>query len=95
MTPNELTMEVDILSRVVGPENPSFTADVARSVLELRFGDADNDRMNDLAEKARRDSLSQEETSQLHGYLFVGAMMDLMHSKARLSLKQSGSTGND
>jgi hypothetical protein len=66
--------ETEILSRVVGPENPSFTTDVARSILELRFSDADTDRMNRLAEKARQESLSEEEQSQLHGYLFVCAM---------------------
>ncbi len=86
--------ETEILSRVIGPENPSFTTDVARSILELRFSDADSDRMNKLAEKARHESLSEEEQSQLHGYLFVGAMVDLMHSKARLSLKQSGRGSN-
>jgi len=79
--------EAEILSRVIGPENPTFTKEAARSILELRFSDADTARMDALAAKARQGSLSEEEGSQLHAYLFVGAVVDLMHSKARLSLK--------
>ena len=89
MNPTIASQESEILSRVVGPENPSFTPEVARSILELRFSDADVDRMNELLAKARQGTLSQEEESQLHGYLFVSAMVDLMHSKARLTLKNS------
>ena len=82
--------EVEILTRVIGPENPSFTADAARSILALGFTDDDTKRMNELAAKSRSGSLTDEEEEELHGYLFVGAMIDLMHSKARLSIKESG-----
>jgi hypothetical protein len=87
MSPNIISHESEILSRVVGPENPGFTPEVARSILELRFNKSDTDRMNQLAAKARKGPLNEEEESQMHGYLFVGAMVDLMHSKVRLSLR--------
>jgi len=87
MSTNIISQESEILSRIVGPENPDFTPDVARSILALRFSEADVDRMNQLAAKASEGSLTGDEESQLHGYLFVGAMVDLMHSKARLSLR--------
>ena len=83
------SQESEILSRVVGPENPSFTPEVAQSILKLRFGDGDLERMQELLGQARQGALNEEEESQLHGYLFVGAMLDLMHSKARLTLKNS------
>ena len=83
------SQETEILARVIGPDNPSFTPAVARSILQLRFSETDTERMNQLAEKARQGILTDEEQSQLHGYLFVGAMIDLMHSKARLSLKDA------
>lgn len=86
-----ISTESEILTRVIGPENPNFTPDAARSILTLQFSDTDTDRMNELAAKAREGTLADEEQDQLHGYLFVGAMVDLMHSKARLSLQQSGS----
>ena len=85
-----MSTETEILARVFGPDNPSFTPEAARSILELGFSDGDTDRMNELAAKARQGSLSEDEESQLQGYLFVGAIVDLMHSKARLSLEQSG-----
>jgi hypothetical protein len=93
MNPTSISQEAEILTRVVGPDNPSFTPAVARSVLQLRFSETDTDRMNQLAAKARQGILDDEEQSQLHGYLFVGAMVDLMHSKARLSLKHVDQDG--
>jgi len=94
MNPAVTSPETEILSRVVGPQNPSFTPEVARSILELRFSDSDVDRMNELAAKAREGTLSDDEKSELHGYLFVGAMVDLMHSKARCTLRRSaGNSG--
>ncbi len=91
MEPVVISAEAEILSRVIGPDNPSYTPDAARSILELQFVESDAERMNELAAKAREGSLTAEEEDQLHGYLFVGAMVDLLHSKARLSLKQCGS----
>ncbi|NLS94415.1 MAG: hypothetical protein GXX96_19840 [Planctomycetaceae bacterium] len=89
MNPVGFSQESEILARIVDPSNPSFTPDVARSILELQFTEADRHEMNDLAEKARSGTLSDEESTKLHAYLFVGGMVDLMHSKARLSLRQS------
>lgn len=88
MSPPVVSQETEILARVIGPENPDFTDAAARSILALRFGDADIQRMNALAAKARDGLLNEDETSQLHAYLFVGTVVDLMHSKARLSLKR-------
>ena len=90
MQPTTLSAEAEILGRLIGPDNPSFTPDAARSILELRFADSDTDQMNLLAVKAREGSLTAEEADQLHGYRFVGAMVDLLHSKARLTLQQCG-----
>ena len=84
-----MSQETEILSRVIGPENPAFSDEAARSILAMRFNDADAQRMNALAAKARQGELTQEEESQLEAYLFVGALVDLMHSRARLSLKKN------
>lgn len=89
MNPAAFSQESEILARIVDPGNPSFTRDVARSILQLQFTEADRHEMNDLAEKARRGTLSDDESAKLDAYLFVGGMVDLMHSKARLSLRQS------
>ena len=44
--------------------------------------------------KPRLGDLSGEEESQLDAYLFVGGMVDLMHSKARLSLERHAAGSN-
>jgi len=45
--------------------------------------------MTELAEKARSASLEVTETEELNSYLLIGAVLDLMHSKARISLKKN------
>ena len=89
MSASTISQETEILSRVIAPENPSFSPEVARSILAMGFGDTDNERMNSLAAKARHGALDEQEESLLNAYLFVGSVVDLMHSKARLSLKKN------
>jgi len=84
----------EILGRVIDPQNPSFTREAAQSVLELQFPLRDVTRMNELAEKARSASLEVTETEELNSYLLIGAVLDLMHSKARISLKKTSSERN-
>ena len=73
---------------MIAPDNPSFSSEAARSILSLGFGDEDNERMNLLAAKARQGNLDSQDESLLNAYLLVGSLVDLMHSKARLSLKR-------
>ncbi len=44
-------IEAAIWSRIIQPEKNSFSPEAARSLLELRFGERDLSRMNELAEK--------------------------------------------
>ncbi len=89
MDTTTLQTSTEILARVIGPENPGFNPDVALSVLDLKFPAGDISRMNELAAKSRDGSISEAEAEQLNGYLLVGSMLDLLHSKARISLKKS------
>jgi hypothetical protein len=47
--------------------------------------------MNALAEKNRHGMLTEAEQQELQSYLLVGHFLDLLHSKARLVLKQAAS----
>ncbi len=94
MSATAYTTPTEILGRVIDPQNPSFTREAAQSVLELQFPPRDVTRMNELAEKARGASLEVTETEELNSYLLIGAVLDLMHSKARISLKKTSSEGN-
>lgn len=80
-----------ILSRVLQAHASSFTPEAARSLLQLKFDQIDIDRMNALAEKNRRGILTETEQQELQSYLLVGHLLDLLHSKARLALKQTAS----
>lgn len=44
--------------------------------------------MNALAQKNQAGELTPEEQAELHCYLRVGNLLDLLHSKARLSMKR-------
>lgn len=90
MVATSFETESEILERVISPQKSDLPPEAARSLLKLRFGPGDKRRMNQLAGKARRGTLSPEEDRLLQGYLFVGSLVDLLHSKARLSLKRRG-----
>lgn len=75
-----------ILSRLLDAEQPMLTQDAAKSILGLEFASSDRDRMNQLAEKSREGSLSEEERDELENYERVGHLLSLMKSKARRTL---------
>ena len=89
MSSTTISQETEILSRVIGPENPNFSPEAARSILALGFGDTDNEQMNYLRQRPDRGPLTSKKNRLLNAYMFVGAVVDLMHSKARLSLKKN------
>ncbi len=57
-------------------------------ILKIDFEPGDVQRMNELAEKARRGSLTPPEKAAIDSYERVGHLLDLMHAKARQSLSQ-------
>ncbi len=81
-------MEADIFSRVIDPANPSLTPQAAEGILSLGCSEADHARMSELAEKSNRGEISETERRELEGYVFVGDMLAILKSKARLSLRK-------
>ena len=79
--------EAAIFSRVVAPENANLTPEAARSILQIAFPPTDVVRMNQLAEKAREGALTDSESNELESYRHVGRILEVLKSKARLSLK--------
>ena len=80
----------EILARMINPEQSGMSAEAAREILEFKLPPSDRDRVNELAAKAREGTLSADERAELDEYERVTAMIELMQSKARLSLKQAG-----
>ncbi|MFO0807841.1 MAG: hypothetical protein U0746_04390 [Gemmataceae bacterium] len=81
------TSEAAIFSRVLEPEKPVMSPDVARLFLALDFPEADRTRMNTLAAKARKGALTAEENEELDNYIRVGDLLAIMQSKARRSIR--------
>ncbi|SPE55499.1 conserved hypothetical protein [Verrucomicrobia bacterium] len=83
------TTEIAILSRVIRPDRGTWSRAAAQAVLEFDFAPADVRRMNTLAAKAHRGALSVTEEAELDNYRRAGRLLELLQSKARLSLKTS------
>jgi hypothetical protein len=79
--------ETAILDRLVARNTP-LSEEAARYFLSLSFPRSDVDRMNALAEKARRGSTTKQEMDEMQRYLHVGHLLALVQSRARLALKK-------
>lgn len=82
--------DADILEHVVSPVKGGMVPDVARAILEFRFDKTATKRIRQLLQKNNRGTISADERIVLEKFLRVGAFIDLIHAKARLSLKEAG-----
>jgi hypothetical protein len=80
--------EAAILNRLICPERDNLPVTAARATLKIEFEESDRDRMRELSQKAREGSLSRDEQVEINSYEVVGHLLDLLHSKARRSLKK-------
>ncbi len=89
MSPTVANSEAAILSRTIRPEQGDLSADAAKSLLSLSLPDSDQRRAQDLSAKASDGVLTQPEELELDNYRAVGRLLELMKSKARLSLQKA------
>ena len=82
------TGDAGILARLIRPDDASLSPAVAEALLTIRFGQQDLDRIHELAVKYQDDALTPSERADLESYLRVSSFLDLMHAKARRSLKK-------
>lgn len=80
--------ETDIFSRLIDPTNPSLSPDAAKAILQLGYTAADHARCAELAEKSNGGTLTEDERREFEGYVFVGDVLSMLKSKARLSLRK-------
>ena len=80
--------EAAILSRVIRPEKDDLPDERAKTLLRLKFEQSDLDRLHELVVKNQDDELTADEKEELEDYLRVSAFLDLMHAKARYSLRE-------
>jgi hypothetical protein len=80
--------EAAILSRVIRPEKDNLPDEQAKALLRLKFEQRDLDRLHELVVRNQDDELTTAEKEELEDYLRVSAFLDLMHAKARYSLRK-------
>ena len=80
----------EILTRTIQPAEGNLPVEAARSILSFHLSPRDWDRVNELAAKARAGTLTTEERAELDEYERITCLLELMQSKARLSLKRAG-----
>lgn len=84
----ESRTEVEILTRVIHPDQKDLSVDAATALLRLDFEQSDLDRLHELVTRNQDDALTAEEKAELEIYLRISSFLDLMHAKAQLSLKR-------
>jgi hypothetical protein len=86
-----MTKPLDILDRIIEPQAGGFSEEHARYVLSLDFSADEHAYYDELAAKAQEGSLSADEQADLDEFLAVNAMLTVLQSKARVSLKKHSS----
>jgi uncharacterized protein YnzC (UPF0291/DUF896 family) len=86
-TAASLTSDTAILSQLIRPEEGTLSASAAEGWLAVCFQQAQLDRMHELVVKNKDGKLTTKEKHEIENYRRVSFLLDLMHSKARRTLK--------
>ncbi len=81
------TGEVAIFGRILSNGGEEMSPEAARYFLTLHFGQEDQARMADLAERNQSGALSPEERDELMSFVQAGHLLALLHSRARKTLQ--------
>ena len=74
---------------MIHPDEADLPGDVAEAVLKIfRLDQSDQDRLHELLVRNQDDALTPAEKEELESYLRISLLVDLMHAKARFSLKK-------
>lgn len=75
--------ELEIWERVFVPDPRRIGPDQARYLLDVRFPQADLDRIDSLSAKASEGTLTAGETAELEHYVHVGHLLSILKAKVR------------
>ena len=78
-----------ILSRALAPESGTLSPDAAESILSIELSADDQSELRRLTDSAQEGSLSIDDSEALDSYRHVGRLLELLKSKARISLKNA------
>ena len=78
---------VDVIERLLKPQDGGFSEELARFVLSVHFTDVQRQRYAELAEKVDRGGMNIDEQRELESYACANELLMMLHSKARISLR--------
>jgi hypothetical protein len=78
-----------IWGRLLEARTATLSPEAARSILELDFTADDRARMHELAQKAQAGTLTAAEQEDIDNYGKVGSILGVLHSKARVALRNA------
>jgi hypothetical protein len=76
-----------VLAKLIRSNDRDLPANEAKALLIIRFGERELEHIHELVTKNQDDALTAAEKADLESYLRVSAFIDLVHAKARRSLK--------
>jgi hypothetical protein len=79
--------EAEILREIIVPGRSDLDAAAANSILSLGFSPRTKSKIRSLLQANNRGAISATQRVELEKYLRVGQLVDLLHAKARLSLR--------
>jgi hypothetical protein len=80
--------EAAIWLRILHPDG-KLPPDAARAILQLSFPQSEKDCMHELSAKARAGTLTPDEEEKMDAYERAGALLSILKSKARQTLKKT------
>jgi hypothetical protein len=92
MNPQATLPPAGIRTEIVEPQGPTESPEFARALLSLHLKEEAKDRIRELLLKKNAGTITQVEQQTLEEYILTGEFLDLLHAKARRTLRQSGST---
>jgi hypothetical protein len=88
-TKTALLTEAEIFGQIIAPTAAGLSPETARAFLSFSFDRPTTNRIRQLLQRNNRGTITSDERIALEKYLRVGQFLDLLHAKARLSLKDS------
>ena len=81
--------EPAIWARLIQAPKTLISPDAARYLMSIDFSEADHARMQELMDKSNEGALTYDELAELDGYVNIANVLSVMHSHARVALKNA------
>ncbi len=83
-----MTTGASVLERIIESRKGGFSSEHARFILSMDFAPEEKARYDELAQKVGDGPLTALEEAELSEFVTANALMTILQSKARISLKK-------